>query len=480
MKGGEALTGPMWMAIPPEVHSVLLSAGQGAESLLVAATQWQELSKQYTYAAAELTRLLTHVQATSWRGTSATRFVAAHGAYLVWLEQTSINNAITAKQHEIAAIAYSSALAAMPTLAELTANRATRGFLIATNFFGINTIPIALNEADYVRMWVQAADTMATYQAISEAVTATILPTQVAPPILAPGSATQNVLQSVPDWIVQLLTDILDFIADPYKYFLRFFQRLGFRPAIAVVLAIIALQLYDFLWYPYYASYGMLLLPFFAPALSVLGTLSVLWNGQLSAGLPPNPAGSHPDNNAGPRIHVGVAPPASATSSGNSYTSNSAPSTSASATTDNPLSSPSIRYAIPGLSPPEVSSGPKAGTKSPDTATNTIGITAAARTNSPSARAHRKRGNKTRGGARGYRYEFVEGTATMADTVDAPDHSEPTSHTISNHSAGPIGFAGTVPTTASTPTGMAASTSSSVPLLPTTWITGTSETAVHE
>nr|CAA86359.1 unknown [Mycobacterium leprae] len=290
MKGGEALTGPMWMAIPPEVHSVLLSAGQGAESLLVAATQWQELSKQYTYAAAELTRLLTHVQATSWRGTSATRFVAAHGAYLVWLEQTSINNAITAKQHEIAAIAYSSALAAMPTLAELTANRATRGFLIATNFFGINTIPIALNEADYVRMWVQAADTMATYQAISEAVTATILPTQVAPPILAPGSATQNVLQSVPDWIVQLLTDILDFIADPYKYFLRFFQRLGFRPAIAVVLAIIALQLYDFLWYPYYASYGMLLLPFFAPALSVLGTLSVLWNGQLSAGLPPNPA----------------------------------------------------------------------------------------------------------------------------------------------------------------------------------------------
>jgi PPE-repeat protein len=452
------MTAPVWMASPPEVHSALLSSGPGPGSLLAAAGAWNSLSAEYASAAGELTSLLGAVQAGAWEGPSAEQYVSAHAPYLAWLTEASANSAGVAAQHEIAAAAYTTALAAMPTIPELAANHAIHGVLIATNFFGLNTIPIALNEADYARMWIQAATTMTGYQAISGTALASAPRTSTAPPVLKTNNVAGQVAAASqkPSQILQQI--------------IQFFENNPLA-ALAAGPLLVAFAVYEVV--SPIATYVPLLtlLPFIITAV-------VNYAQSLFTVLPeavPAPAGVVPAfASAGRSAALPIPAPLPTTTapSASSAPASSATVTAGGAPAPTPAA-PGFGYLVGGIGPDD-GPGPtlidRDETKAPASA-----IPAAAAVGAvgrDKARARRRR----RGEMRDHADEFADMNVEVDPQWGAQADREPVASTVaSDRGAGPLGFAGTVSQGSEQATGLATLSGNGfgdgpkMPMVPGTW-----------
>jgi len=178
-------------ALPPEINSGRIYAGPGAESMMVAATAWDELAAELGTAASGYNSVITELTSAPWVGPSSTAMLSAVVPYVSWLGTAAGLAEDSASQARAAAAAFEATFAMTVPPPVIVANRVLLGTLVATNFFGQNTPAIMATEAQYMEMWAQDAAAMYGYAASSAAATV-LTPYQSPPNTTTPDAPAQQ------------------------------------------------------------------------------------------------------------------------------------------------------------------------------------------------------------------------------------------------------------------------------------------------
>lgn len=139
--------------LPPEINSLRMFAGAGAQPMLAAATAWGSLADELQAAASSFTTVTSGLANGAWQGPAAAAMAAAAAPYASWLSAAAASAAGTAGQATAVAAVFEAAQAAIVHPAAVAANRNDLVALVISNLFGQNTPAIAATEGLYEEMW---------------------------------------------------------------------------------------------------------------------------------------------------------------------------------------------------------------------------------------------------------------------------------------------------------------------------------------
>lgn len=156
------------VAAPPEIITGRLMSGAGAAPMAAASASFAASAAAFE---AAIARLISHLAwlGAAWQSQAAMQMSAAVSRYIAWMQLVQMQLVMSASRTADQAAAFATAYASMAQMVEIVENRVTTATLYATNFMGVNTIPIGVREGQYVEMTIQDITVQETYLAASMA-----------------------------------------------------------------------------------------------------------------------------------------------------------------------------------------------------------------------------------------------------------------------------------------------------------------------
>ena len=153
---------------PPEVITGRLMSGAGAAPMLAASAQYTAAAAAYEASADRLMAQMIYLSS-NWQGTTAQALERTTVRHLAWMRVMQTQLVLAASRTAAQAAAFTTAFTTMAQMPEIVENRVTTATLHATNFLGVNTIPIAVREGQYQAMWAQDVAVQSAYFAATVA-----------------------------------------------------------------------------------------------------------------------------------------------------------------------------------------------------------------------------------------------------------------------------------------------------------------------